>query len=102
MGCKIFSAIKSYTAAATIAVLVFGCGHSQQMAKSDVIRVANQAAETAGYHLTNYNEPQVHIEFTDKVHTWTVFYDSKVPMPGNHFLVWVDDRTKATHIIAGK
>jgi hypothetical protein len=89
-------------AAVTIAVLVSGCAHLQQMTKSDVVRVANQAAEVAGYHLTDYKEPQVHFEFTDKNHTWTVFYDGKVLVPGNHFLVLVNDRTKTARVMAGE
>jgi hypothetical protein len=68
---------------------------------SQVISIAKHTAETKGIHLTNYKEPEAHYEFTKKDKTWSVFFDGKVPMPGNHFLVWIDDQTQKAQLMPG-
>jgi len=44
-----------------------------------------------------------HYEFTEKDHTWTVFFQLKPPTPpGGHFTVYVDDQTKKATLMRGK
>ena len=60
------------------------------------------ASLNKGVHRTNYKDPEAHYEFTKKDKTWSVFFHGKVPMPGNHFLVWVDDRTQKAQFMQGE
>jgi hypothetical protein len=83
-------------------LLLSGCAHTPRMTQPEVVRVAGQAGEAVGYSLTHYKEPEAHFEFTDKDRTWSVFYEGRELLPGNHFLVVIDDRTKATKVIDGR
>jgi hypothetical protein len=82
--------------------LVSGCAHTPRMAQAEVIRAAGQAGEAEGYRLAEYEEPEVHFEFTDRDRTWSVFYPGRVRGLGNHFLVVVDDKTAATRLVPGR
>jgi hypothetical protein len=83
-------------------MLLAGCSHSSKMSQEDVVRLANRAAADAGYKLTDYKAPEARYEFTKKDKTWSVFFDGKAPMPGNHFLVCVDDKTGKTQVMPGE
>jgi len=72
------------------------------MSQAEVVRIAAGAATKYGYRLADYKDPQAHYEFTRKDRTWSVFYEGKVPMPGHHFLVWVNDRTGAARVVPGE
>jgi hypothetical protein len=87
----------------TALILAAGCAHSPNMSQADVIRLANRAAEDAGYKLAGYKAPETHYEFVRKDKTWTVFFVMKPPTPaGGHFQVWVDDRTGKTEVMRGE
>jgi hypothetical protein len=87
---------------ATLAVFA-GCrGDSARLSQTQVISIAKQAAEAEGRRLADYKEPEAHYEFTEKDKSWSVFFDGKVPMPGNHFLVYVDDQTQKTKLMPGE
>jgi len=73
-----------------------------RLSAADAIRIAKQTAEHQGVALRNYKEPEAHYEFTRKDHSWWIFFDGRVAMPGNHFAVSVDDRTGGTHFIPGR
>lgn len=55
----------------------------------EVRRLADAAATQAGWDLEHYQarEPRQHDEGS-----WSVFYLGKNPLPGNHFMVYVDPR----------
>ncbi len=72
------------------------------MSQTQAVGIAGKAAVKHGYRLADYKDPQAHYEFTRKDKTWSVFYDCKVPMPGHHFLVSVDDRTGEARVVPGK
>jgi hypothetical protein len=72
------------------------------MTQAEVVRAAAQSGKGAGYNLADYKEPDVHFEFTDKDQTWSVFYEGRVALPGNHFLVVVDDKTATTRVAPGR
>jgi hypothetical protein len=89
--------------------LLVGCGipqrvqtHSPRLAEREVIQIAEDAARTHGYQLTDYSAPKAHFEFTDKDSTWTVFFEGRVPMPGNHFFVSVRDQTRQATVMPGE
>jgi hypothetical protein len=99
-----------------VTLLFAGCSHptrspsaapnanldGARLSQPEVLRIAGEAATKHGYRLADYKDPQAHFEFSRKDKTWTVFYDGKVPVPGNHFLVWVDDRTSEAQVMAGQ
>jgi hypothetical protein len=71
------------------------------LSQAQVITIAKNAAEREGIGLTNFADPKAYFEFTKKDKVWSVFFDGKIPMPGNHFLVWVDDQTQQAKIMGG-
>ena len=73
-----------------------------RLSAADAIRIAKQEAEHQGVDLGRYKEPEAHYEFTRKDRSWFVFFDGRVPMPGNHFSVYVDDRTGAAQFHGGR
>jgi hypothetical protein len=82
--------------------------HCPWMTVSDVIHLANQAAQSAGYRLADFEDPEARWEFVERDHTWYASYEEKekvgdLAIPGNYFLsVRVDDKTgKATVMIHG-
>ena len=69
------------------------------MTQADIIHISNQAAMKAGFRLADFEPPSVTAPMNGK---WTVFYEGKTPVLGNHFLVWVDDRTGKTKVMLGE
>ena len=98
---------RQFLAALTVSVLV-GCSHptptpsGARLGEAEVIRIAADAATKHGYRLADYDAPRAHYEFTRKDQSWTVFYEGKVRLPGHHFLVWVDDRTRESRVMPGE
>src|SRR5437773_10132051 len=108
--------IRHQIVALAISFLVAGCSHptpptgavpdtkpdGARLSQAQAVRIAAEAATKHGYRLTDYKDPQAHYQFTRKDMTWSVFYDGRVPMPGHHFLVWVDDRTGEARVMPGE
>jgi len=87
----------------------FGCAQQQsgkteaQLSKNEVVRIAEAKARSEGFDLQKYNMTGCHYEFTEKDHTWTVFFQLKPPTPpGGHFMVSVDDQTKKATLMRGE
>jgi hypothetical protein len=72
------------------------------MTKAVVVAIANDEARRQGYDLSKYEKPRVEYELTSQDETWTVFYEGKEKAPGNHFSVWVNDRTGKCRLMRGK
>jgi len=87
-------------------LLVASCSQPKpdiaRLSQADVFRLAGVAAVEQGYSLEKYKDPQAHYEFTRNDRTWGVFYDGKVPAPGNHFLVVINDRTGTARVMPGE
>ncbi|WP_269633644.1 hypothetical protein [Pelomonas sp. BJYL3] len=62
-------------------------------------RAAAQA-RAEGWDLRKYAGPELCYSARDA--KWTVFYDGLDPLPGNHFMVLVDERTKASRLVPGE
>jgi hypothetical protein len=74
-----------------------------QLPKNEVISIAEATARSEGFDLQKYNMTGCHYEFTEKDHTWTVFFQLKPPTPpGGHFVIIVDDQTKKATLMRGK
>jgi len=86
-------------------LLLVSCSHptpspsGARLSQAEAIRISADAATKRGYRLADYDPPQVHYEFTRKDQTWTIFYEGKVRLPGHHFLVSVDDRTRESRVM---
>ena len=76
--------------------------NSPQMSVDEAIQIANKAAQDASYNLSKFKKPSAHFEFDDKGQTWTIFYEGKIPKPGNHFQVWVNDITRESRVMPGE
>jgi len=94
-------------------LIVAGCSHAIHVESEDrpagarlstpeVIRIAQQAAERDGRRLSDYKPPEAHYEYTRKDKSWWVFFDGRVPTPGNHFSVTIEDQTGKTHLMPGE
>jgi hypothetical protein len=85
------------------AFFVCSCTPSHpKLSKEEVIALANQEAIRQGYKIDQYETPKSKYEFTEKYHSWTVFYEGKQKDPGNHFTVWVNDQTGSCQLMRGK
>jgi len=100
----------------TSALLVAGCAHAPRqtgpssatdtkpvgasLSTAEAIRIAKQAAQRQGVQLHDFKEPKA--QFTSKDHSWWLLFDGQVPMPGNHFVVSIDDPTGNTRFFPGR
>jgi hypothetical protein len=81
------------TALVSLALSIFlitstvASAHSPRLQKTEVPQLAREAARNDHRKLSDYIESKPRFELTRKDYRWTVFYEGKVPMPGNHFLV---------------
>jgi hypothetical protein len=108
---------RHFLVALALSLLFAGCSHpttstaptasdakvdGARLSQAQVVRIAAEAATKHGYRLADYKDPEAHYQFTRKDKTWSVFYDGKVPTPGNHFLVVIDDQTGAARVMPGE
>jgi len=73
----------------------------ERLTTAEAIQIAQRAAEKDGRRLSDYKQPEAHYEFTRKDKSWFVFFDGRVPMPGNHFSVSIDDPTGKAEVHGG-
>ena len=58
-----------------------------------------ELAEAAGAILADFNSPEARRE--EARGEWVVVYDGKKLLPGNHFMVVVDDATGQARLVPG-
>ena len=96
-----------------VALIVAGCAQptpstsevrpaGARLTTTEAIRIAQEAAVHDGVRLSDFKSPEAHYEFARKDKSWWVFFDGRVPMPGNHFAVSIDDPTGKTEFIPGR
>ena len=89
---------------ALMAVLLASCSacpkgeHGAALTPTEVVRLANAAASSAGYSLSRFEAPQPHYEFVQRDCTWSVFYEPRGKSVTSGFLVLVHDHTKRVAI----
>ena len=76
--------------------------HVARLSQVQAINIAKQAAEREGRRLIDYKDPEAYYEFTRKDQSWSIFFDGKIPMPGNHFAVEVNDQTEFARVMPGE
>jgi hypothetical protein len=96
--------VRYFVVASTLVAMV-PCSKSApacdaSLVQAEVIAISNEAAKQAGYALIEFDAPAA--EFKMKDCNWWVFYNGKLPIPGNHFFIIVDDGTKRTQVLPGE
>ncbi len=72
-----------------------------RLSTTEAIDIAKRTAERKGVDLRDFHEPEAHYEFVFKNKTWFVSFQGLVPAIGNHFSVYVNDRTREAEFIPG-
>jgi hypothetical protein len=94
-----------FLAGFSLALVLTSCANRKFLTEADAIRVANESATKAGYHVEDYH--RTHVTRLDENH-WIVLYDAKIPpLPDgaikfevwNFFSVWVNERTEGAQIV---
>ena len=67
---------------------------------AEVLSRAAAQAKAEGRDLRKYGGPA--LCYSAKGARWAVFYDGLDPLPGNHFMVLVDERTQAVRLVPGE
>ena len=70
--------------------------------EAGVIKLSNAAAQKKGYRLADYGPPKAHYEYVHKDGSWSVFYEGKRRLPGNHFIVVIQDKTQKVELMPGE
>jgi predicted secreted protein len=73
-----------------------------RLTKDEVIAIAKAKATEEGIDLSAYDLKSVECVFEKKDRTWSVFFTRQPPVPGGHFYVSVDDKTKKTKLMRGE
>lgn len=86
-------------------LLLAGCAHTPppgaRLNKSDVVRLAKEAAEEKGIILSDYRAPEPRYQNDG---SWFVFFDGRglFKTVGSHFAVRVDDQTGEARVDYGR
>ena len=65
-----------------------------RLSTAKVIRIAKQSARREGVDLGEFNDPRLRYGPDRKGEKfWVVIFEGRVPMPGHHFMVIVNDHT---------
>jgi hypothetical protein len=77
-----------------------------RLSVDQVVRIANSEAKRRGWDLRKFGRPEPHYNYTQRDDTWAVFYEGKphngFGEVGNHFTVYVVDKTKEVWLIPGR
>lgn len=65
----------------------------------EAIQLAQRAARKQGISLETYNPPNASYNAAEG--TWLISFEGKVAMPGNHFSVEIEDKTRKTRLWRG-
>jgi hypothetical protein len=66
----------------------------------EVEKIVVEALQIRGTDLARYRSPS--IRYDAEAGAWWLFYNGVVPMPGNHFVVRVNDETGETSFMPGR
>ena len=82
--------------------LCAGCATTAEITREKAIEMANAMAIDSGWALAEFDLLSVDERKFDGRSEWALFYDGKVPYPGNHFFVTVDKHTGETILFPGE
>ena len=91
-----------------ILILVSGCNgcdrrldHAPRLSEREVMLIAEESARRNGYELANYSITTFEYEYVERDCHWTIVFNGKSDIIGNHFLVSIDDRTGTARVAGG-
>ena len=84
-------------AVALLALVAAGCAHPR-LSKPEVTAIAIRAAKVDA---AAYEKPVARYWLVPKRHTWEVFFNRILPVPGGEFSVEVNDRTREATVHRG-
>ena len=70
-----------------------------RLSRLEAIDIAERDAEARGVRLRDYIRGE--IQFSERFREWFVPWDHRIPYPGGHFAVVVDDETSLTRFVPG-
>jgi hypothetical protein len=72
------------------------------MSPTDAVNVATRYAADNDIPLDAYDEPSVSGDVFEGDRFWAVLYQGKTRMPGNHFMLLINDETRTVEYIPGE
>lgn len=72
------------------------------MSPADAVLAAMRFASANEIPLSEYGEPRVSSDVFEGDRFWAVLYDGKSRIPGDHFMLLINDTTKAIEYIPGE
>lgn len=73
-----------------------------ELTANEATRIGEAAAEESGIEITNYKPPIVDFSDDDGEKYWSLLYEGKIPAPGNHFTVLINDESGTAEIVPGE
>lgn len=74
--------------------------HIPKLKIEDVIRIAKDYSQKAGYKLDDFFISKIEYDSDEK--EWSVFFEGIVPIPGNHYWIIIEDRTNGVQLMPGE
>lgn len=71
------------------------------LAHDQVVQIANKFAIDRGIDLSKYKRPLAHYEAVTKDEEWCLLYDGKSLAMGDHFYIFVHDKTRKIRLRGG-
>jgi hypothetical protein len=82
----------------TIATIIISSADAKAgtptLARDQVVQMADKFAKERGLDLDKYERPLVYYELIKKDDKWSVHYDGKSLITGDHFMIIIHDKTR--------
>ena len=72
------------------------------LAADEAVRAANSYCRNEGISLPAYETPSVSCDSLDGDRFWAILYQGVTPIPGNHFMLLLNDATREIEYVAGE
>lgn len=98
--------------------LLFGCDSAERcvpayefvdappshwtMSPDDAVLVATEYCVRDGIELAAHSKPRITCDFLDGDRFWCILYDGLTRIPGDHFILLINDETGAVEYVAGE
>lgn len=99
-------------------VLVFGCNRTERsvpaydlvegtpanwtMSPDEAVLAATNFCERDGINLSAYDTPRIVCDSLDGSRFWCLLYDGVAQIPGNHFMLLLNDETGEVEFVPGE
>jgi hypothetical protein len=85
--------------------LLLGCQThttSPHLSETEVMALATARAEKENYKLEDFTPRKPKFDPLQENREWHVLFEGKRPYPGNHFMIFIDDKTSETRLSRGR